>query len=305
VGLSTPAGTDIVEPSLRVLDRSIAMGNTITDLLADGHYSYKAPDRWYYELLARGTQQHVDLHPNDQGFRDYDGMKMAAAWMHCPSTPDRLGTITDPGPNAGKEAREAFHALIDERQQYAFRRVTRQTATTGARWECPALNGSVGCALREGTVEVALRNEIPIIAEPPDRKTAPKCCKQRTVSTGLDAQAKIEQEHYWGSKKWRKRLNNRTYIEGAFGNMKNPTTENVERGFVRIFGLGRVTFGIGIALIAHNLRLVRGNTDLLAPGTGDLLLEADKWSHGFMFVSVEEEELLRQLRHEGGGPKAD
>lgn len=50
--------------------------------------------------------------------------------------------------------------------------------------------------------------------------------------------------------------------------------------------------------------MLRGNTELLAPGTGDLLLEADQPSHGFMFVSLEEEELLRQLRQDGGGPKA-
>ena len=292
----TPAGTGIVEVSLRVLDRAIAMGHTITDLLADRHYSYKAAPHWYYELLARGIQQHVDLHPKDQGFRDYDGMKMAAAWMHCPCTPDRLGTITDPGPTATEEAHKAFIALIDERQQYAFRRVARQTATTGARWECPALNGTVGCPLRQGTVEVAQLNGLPVIVEPPDPATAPKCCTQRTVSTGLDAQAKIEQEHYWGSKKWRKRYNHRTYIEGAFGNVKNPTTENVERGFVRVFGLGRVTFAIGIALIACNLRMLRGNTELLAPGDGDLLVEADAHCHGFMFVTEEEEALLAAHR---------
>jgi hypothetical protein len=78
--------------------------------------------------------------------------------------------------------------------------------------------------------------------------------------------------------------------------VKNPTTENVERGFVRVFALGRVTFAIGIALIACNLRMLRGNTGLLAPGTGDLLIEADHPSHGYMFVTEEEEALLAAHR---------
>ncbi len=292
----TPAGTDIVEPSLRVPDRAIAMGNTITDLLADRHYSYKLAERWYYALLARGIRQHVDLHPNDQGFRDYDGMKMAAAWMHCPCTPDRLGTIANPGPTASKDEYEKFKELVDERQQYALRRVGRQTDTRGARWECPALNGTVGCPLREGTVEVAQLNGLPVVAEAPDPKTAPTCCTQRTVTTGLDAQAKIEQEHYWGSEKWRRRYNARTYVEGAFGNVKNPTAEGVARDFVRVFGLGRVTFAVGIALVAHNLRMLRGNTELLAPGAGDVLLEADREWHGFHFLDPEEEQFLAAHR---------
>ena len=38
----TPAGMDIVEPSLGLLDRASVMGNSVTDLLADRHYGYKA-----------------------------------------------------------------------------------------------------------------------------------------------------------------------------------------------------------------------------------------------------------------------
>ena len=82
-------------------------------------------------------------------------MKLAAGWMHCPCTPDRLGRIDSPPPNASDAIKEAFAKLIEERQQYAMRRVTRLGSDSGARWECPALNGGVGCPLREGTVEVA------------------------------------------------------------------------------------------------------------------------------------------------------
>ena len=105
------------------------MGNSVTDLLADRHYSYKAEDRWYFRLLERGIRQHVDLHPNDQGFRDYNGMKLAAGWMHCPCTPDRLGRIDSPPPNTSDAIKEAFAKLIEERQQYAMR--TRHTPRFG------------------------------------------------------------------------------------------------------------------------------------------------------------------------------
>lgn len=292
----TPAQLDVVEPSLRMIDRALAGGAAITDLIADRHYSYKTADRWYYELLRRNIRQHVDLHPADQGFRDYNGMKLAAAWMHCPATPDRLGTIAAPGPNATDDAKKAFSELIDERQRYALRRVSRQSATHGARWECPALAGTLGCTLRPGTVEVAQLNGLPVVLEPPDPATAPACCRQRTVTTGTDAQAKLEQEHYWGSEKWRKRYSSRTFVEGAFGNMKNPSTENVDRGFFQVVGLAKVTFCIGIALVAHNLRMLRANTELLTPGEGDPLLQHDATCHGFVFVDPDEEALIFERR---------
>lgn len=294
----TPAGKDIVQPSLGLLDRSTAMGNTVTELLGDRHYSYKAEDRWYFQLLKRGVRQHVDLHPNDQGFQDYDGMKLAAGWMHCPCTPSRLGRIDRPSPNADAATKEAFIELIEERYQYALRRVARLDKNSGARWECPAIDGRVGCPLREGSVEVAQLNGLPVIVEPPDKAEAPACCTQRTVTTGRDAQPKVEQEHYWGSRKWQRRYNARTYVEGAFGNMKNPTTESVERGFFQVTGLAKVNFMIGIALVAHNLRMLRGNTDLFNAGNGDLLLQQDADCHGFMFVSAAEEAMIVQLRAE-------
>jgi hypothetical protein len=291
----TPAGRDIVDPSLGLLDRSTDSGFKITDLLADRHYSYKTEDRWYYELLRRGIRQHVDLHPNDQGFRDYNGMKLAAGWMHCPATPERLGRIDGLAPTADQAARTSYSALIDERQTYALRRVARQNATTGARWECPALDGRVGCPLRAGTVEVAHRNRLPVVANPPAPATAPKCCTQRTVTTGTDAQPKVEQQHYWGSQAWKTRYNARTYVEGAFGNLKNRTTESVARGFFQVSGLAKVNLMIGIALTAHNLRMLRSNADPSDPNA-DPLTRPDLETHGHMFVTAEEEQLLLSMR---------
>ncbi len=150
--------------------------------------------------------------------------------------------------------------------------------------------------MREGTVEVAQLNGLPVIVEPPDPTAAPACCTQRTVTTGRDAQPKVEQEHYWGSPKWKTRNNARTYVEGAFGNMKNPTTENVERGFFQVTGLAKVNFMVGIALVAHNLRMLRGNVSLFAMGDGDLLLQEDADCHGFLFVSPEEEAMILEIR---------
>ena len=292
----TPANHDVVEPSIGLLDRSAAMGFKVTDLLADRLYNNLVPERWFTKLLERGVTQHVDLRQDQQGFTDYKGMRMAAGWMHCPATPDHLAVINSPGPSASRQEKERFRASIAERWQYAFHRHRRMTAKSGARWICPALDGKVGCPLRTGTVEVALRNGKPVIGNPPAKETAPKCCVNKTVGTKADAQPKVVQKYYWGSEKWRARYNGRTYVEGVFGNIKNPSTENIRRGHFQIVGLGKVTFFVGIALVAYNLRMLRGNTPLVNAGSGNPILEEDGDCHGFQWLTPEEDAMLNEFR---------
>jgi hypothetical protein len=109
--------------------------------------------------------------------------------------------------------------------------------------------------LREGTVDI--EGNLPLIATPPAAETAPTCCTQSTVEPKEDAQRKLWQREYWGSKAWVFSNNRRTYVEGVFGNIKNPSTENLSRGTFRITGLARVTLFIGLAATAHNVRLHR------------------------------------------------
>ncbi len=250
----TTAGRDVVAPSLRLIDASIAAGVEVKELLADRHYSYKRPERWAVQLTERGIKQVVDLHKNDQGFRDYNGAKLAAGWLHCPRTPDALGTIPALGPSPSKDQIDAYNKLINERRAHALGRVSVEGRY---RFTCPALAGTVGCDRRPGSIHGAIENALPVIANPPKDPTAPKCCTQVTVELGDDGQRKLWQQDYWGSKNWVLSKNRRTFVEGAFGNVKNPSTENLCRGFFRITGLGRVTLLVGIALVAHNMRQLR------------------------------------------------
>ncbi len=205
-------------------------------------------------LTKRGIEQVVDLHKNDQKFRDYNGAKLAAGWLHCPGTPDRLGDIPQPGPTATDVQKEEFYNRIDERRPYALRRIA---ITPLRRFQCPALAGTVGCPLRAGTVEGAVEGNLPIITNPPAADSAPTCCTQATVTLGQDGQRKIWQQDYWGDRDWSRSNNRRTYVEGSFGNMKNPSTENLSRGTFRITGLARVTLFLGVLAAAHNVRQYR------------------------------------------------
>ncbi len=262
----TPAGNDIVAPSLDLIDRVINSLKPFKELLCDRHYSYKLAERWARQLAIRGIDQVVDLHSNDHGFRDYNGAKLAAAVLHCPGTPEYLAVIKNPGPSASLENKTRFRELIDIRQQYAFPSVSLQPRR---RATCPALAGKVGCPLREGTVEAAVAGNRLVVLNPPALKMAPLCCTQSTVEIKEDGQSKLWQKEYWGSKRWSRSYDRRTYVEGAFGNLKNASGENLSRGFFRITGLARVTLFLGIAATAHNMRQLGNWNDRTLNGDSD------------------------------------
>ncbi|MDX6244516.1 MAG: hypothetical protein QOE76_2239 [Frankiales bacterium] len=269
----TAASTDVVAPALGILDRLSDCGRAVLEVAADRAWSYKLPDRWADELRARDIEAVLDLHPNDHGVRDFDGIRMVAGTPHCPAMPDRLIDIRRPaqlsvGParpnmSAAKRAErdlrqaelDAFAAQIAMRETWAFRRVTGPDATGKERWECPAQAGKrvcYNCPLSQlfpaGTPEVE---------SPPELATAPQCCTQRTVTIPGHVTAKIRQRLYWGSPAWIASFSRRTYIEGIFGNWKSPKTENVRRGWTFVTGIVKTSLMVACVTVAANLRLLR------------------------------------------------
>ena len=203
-----PGGKDIVNPCLRMLDRMKVSGKKVESLLVDRHYSYKKFDRWLIELMKRGIEQVVDSHANDQGFKDWNGMMMAAAWAHCPGTPDRLGTIPTLPPDPAPGQVETFNALINERRAYAAKRINPLSTNGKARYGCPALDGAIGCPLRPETMATAVQANLPIVTDIPNEVGRPKLCTQESVQIKITKKdeeivMKMHQRYYWESKSWR------------------------------------------------------------------------------------------------------
>lgn len=296
-----PAGRDIVNPCLRMLDRMKASGKKVESLLVDRHYSYKKFDRWLLELMKRGIEQVVDAHASDQGFEDWDGMKVAAAWAHCPGTPDRLGVITTLPPDPTPEQVEEFNALINERRAYAAKRINPLSPEGKARFGCPALDGSIGCPLRPQTMATAVQANLPIVTDFPGEISRPKICTQESVQIRItkDEEKKVmkmHQRHYWGSKSWRQSYNRRTFVEGWFGVLKNTSSTGFHRGSHQFVGLPLVTLVVAMAAATTNLRLLR--TWHERTGLGDTqhpLLQPDEDFHGQYRLTKAQAEQLDAL----------
>lgn len=272
-----PAAGSVTEPTLALIDRLVDSGYSIDELLADRGFSYKIPGDWAEKLHERGISQVQDIHPLDHGMRDHEGLRIVDGVPHCPKMPDHLADIGRPsrfkvGPlrkkatkdellnsERNKKELDEFLEKIADRKQYAFELhalapdFARDKGKT--RWICPAKAGKVKCTLcpassfyEEGTTEVV---------NPPLAATAPKGCMQQTVSIPGAVTVKFRQKEYWGSPEWIDSYSRRNHIESIFGNLRNPSTQSIKRGFCRVVGLVKTSFMLTFEAVAANIRLVR------------------------------------------------
>ena len=254
----TAANNDIVDVSLRILDRCDPQP---ADLLVDAHYHYKQLERWKIELDGRGIAQHHTLRKDEQGFTESERLRWAAGWAHCPCTPDELGDLPAPSPNATPEVKDRWRQDIRLRELYAMKQHTLPGADGRHRVKCPALAGKVGCPLRAGTVAAAVTYGLPIIQNPPttqDGEPLPAFCTRDTMTvTPPPAVHKLQQRHYFGSEEWEKMWRRRTYVEGSYGIRKNPALQNVRRGHFQVFGLVWVHIVMALVNASYNTHMIR------------------------------------------------
>ena len=272
-----PSTTDVTTPAISTLERLLGRGFAIDEVIADRGYSYKKPKDWAEPLRALGLAQVQDIHPADHGPRDAKGVMLIDGVPHCERTPEYLRHITRPaqlsvgplGPVATEAERlvharkvadiERFNQLIAERQRYAS--VRNQGAPEGAKDQAKA---QYICAGRAGKLQCALcpyaadyPEGLPVIANPPSGPYLPTSCSQATRVVDGAALIKLAQRDYWGSPEWQASYGRRAHVESIFGNLRNPSTQNIRRGFCRVMGLIKTTLMLAFEVMAANLRLVR------------------------------------------------
>ena len=290
----TPAGTDIVDVSLALIDQVLAKDEKIRYLLADRHYSFKKVERWLYPLLERGIEPVVQLREGDHGFREWEGMQFAAGHAHCPATPQHLGEIRQPTLGAKSEKWNKYEKLIAERQAYAAQRTHKLKPDGTSRWRCPALNGTVGCQLRPGTVEAARHLQLPIVASPPEHPHS--ICTQDSVGVKVETSEqavimKTHQKHYWGSRKQVQLNARRTYVEGWFGALKGENAAGKHRGSSLYTGIAHATLEVAVfSCIANIINLRSWHEETEQGDPNHPLLTQERAEYGFRYLTKEEYE---------------
>jgi hypothetical protein len=304
----TPANTDLVEPTLKMVRKIIGTGQAVGDLIGDRHYSYKQFHRWASKLWRLGVRQVLDLRENDHGSTFYDGLTIVDGWPHC-NPPEHLKDLRRPGFTATPEEHAEFKVKIKERWNFAMYRNKSPWSGAGdgkTRYSCPAATGKVGCKLADGTLETAFLKGLPIVNAPDQ----PHRFCQGSVLMQSGAHMKRAQEHYWGSESWLISWNRRTYIEGVFGRIKNPATENIHRGFLQLTGRPLVTLALTAVTVSYNIRELNDWRDRATGSTNERtvalletlaahpLCQTTEHVHGHVMLTKEQaDQLDDQHRH--------
>jgi hypothetical protein len=240
-----------------VLQRIVADGIRVGDLLADSGYSYRQPATFALPARALGAQLIVDLHSNDRGPKGtHHGATCANGRLYCPATPKQLLQLGPLPPAATPEQTTVHDQQSAELARYKLAPITAPDPDGYRRASCPAAQNKIRCPLRPGSL--TLPHDRPTVLNPPEQP--PVCCTQTTITVPPSVNAKTAQKHDYPSAAHRTSYNRRTAAERAFATVKDPATTTIARGTCRLAGITPNALHAATAMIARNIRVADAHT---------------------------------------------
>lgn len=236
-----------------VLERMVAGGVAVGDLLADSGYAHRAATAWALPLRRLGARLVQDLHPHDRGPKGtHAGAVIANGRLWCPATPKALLELGPLPPHASAGDVAAHDAKTTELARYKLGRLSAEDADGYHRVACPALAGKLRCPLRPPSM--SLPHDRPEILVPPEGP--PRCCVQQTLTVPPEINAKTTQKHDYPSAAHRRSYARRTASERTFSTVKDPATTDIRRGWCRVMGLTAITLFLAAAFVVRNQRIL-------------------------------------------------
>ena len=244
-----------------VLQRMLASGIVIGDLLADSGYSYRQLATFAFPARALGAQLIVDLHPNDRGPRGtHHGAIINNGRLYCPATPTTLLALSPLSPAATPQQTAQQPATHDQQSgelaRYKLAPISRPDTDGYHRASCPAAQNKIRCPLRPASL--TLPHDRPTVPDPPEHP--PVCCTQQTITVPPSVNAKTAQKHDYPSTTHRTSYNRRTAAERTFATIKDPATTTIARGACRHARITPNALHAATIIIARNIRVADAYT---------------------------------------------
>jgi hypothetical protein len=235
-----------------VIERMVADGSTISDLLADSGYAYRVPERWALPLRRLGASLIQDLHPGDRGPKGtHMGAIRANGGLYCPATPRPLFELGPLARGATDAQTSAHDQMTAELHRYKLGPISGPDRDGYRRVACPAAQGKLRCPLPPHSM--TLPHTRPEVLAPP--RHPPRCCRQKTITVPPSVNAKTAQKHDYPSKAHRRSYARRSAAERAYASVKDPATNDLSRGWCRLTGLAPLALFAASAFAARNLRV--------------------------------------------------
>jgi hypothetical protein len=211
-----------------VLERMVASGVVLGDVLADSGYAHRVPEHWALPLRALGAAIVTDHHPADRGPQGtFGGAIISNGNLYCPSTPAALLALGPLARGASKEDIATHDTMSAELARYKLGRISADDADGFHRVICPAVAGKVRCPLRQSSMALSH-------AHPEVRGVAaerPTCCSQQSMTVPVAVAAKTAQKHDYPSKAHRISYARRTAVERTFSSTKDRASNDMTKGW--------------------------------------------------------------------------
>lgn len=230
--------------------RSLAINrrHLIDTLIVDAGYDRAGPES-FQKLFEFGIAPIFD--PNKSmrhGKTRAHGAVIVDGDLFCPNTPQMLIELPDFAKNMTQIERSSLQALYDERDRYRFERVSY--GPDKIRSMCPAQAKKVKCTGVPVSLNIS-RTDLPYVEAPEDR---PKCCAQKTITTKTEELRRSRQGRYaYGTSKWLKLYGQRNRTESYNADFRHNIGSFEERKWCAVMGRVKMTFMLGIKLLATNM----------------------------------------------------
>lgn len=235
-----------------VLERMVAAGIQIGDLLADSGYAHRVAETWALPVRRLGARLVQELHPHDRGPKGtHAGAIRANGALYCPATPAALLELGPLHRGASEEETAAHDRKATELARHKLAPIAGYDPDGYRRVGCPAARGKLRCPLRPDSME--LPHTRPEVISPPEHP--PRCCSQQTITVPPEVNAKTAQKHDYPSPSHRRSYARRSAAERAYATVKDPASNDLSRGWCRLTGLTPIALFAATVFVARNLRV--------------------------------------------------
>lgn len=225
--------------------------HTVTECVADRGYTMATAEHFAEPAHQLGIHIDMDLHTQQQV--QHPGPKPGTLWvdgtLYSTALPARLRRIPAPHFTQTSAVKASARDLFDKRRPYQMRPVTASTANGAQRLRGPGLRGKLRCP------NVPRSMRAPHSTPMTNCRPGQPCGGGLTVTVHRGEHQRDRQRLPWQSTAWFDSYGRRVGIESLNASVRGHHA-NINRGYIRVVGLARVTTLLAFGLAAMNTRIL-------------------------------------------------
>lgn len=222
----------------------------VDDVVWDPGYSLCQPETTAYPLAREGISQTFQLVTHQRGIRPFAGKALLLdGQLFSPHLPNELRNLEMPPRFRPGHYKASWEDRFNRRARWRMTRRSGPDADGTTRWNCPFCSKMLRSRNFPKTMRLPRNRPLVFLPEGVEH-----CC-EGTFSAPA-AELPLYQKIPIGTTAWRISMNRRQVVESANAGVQGGFFD-VAHGFVRVFGIVKVSFFLSFSLAAYNLDRIR------------------------------------------------